>query len=88
VAFQTALLGVTPQPMGRQASGPIVDVSEPSAGPARIEGRVPTIAGPIDVQWLRSGGHVSLRLTVPPNATVDLKLPGRTVVVTGGTYAF
>ena len=88
VAFQTALLGVTPRPMGSQASGPLLDVTEPSSGPAFVEGRVPTIAGPVDVRWQRSGGHVSLRLTVPPNAIVVVKVPGHSRVVTGGTYTF
>jgi alpha-L-rhamnosidase len=88
VAFQTALLGVTSEPAGRVPTGPVVNVDAPSAGPARVAGRVATIAGPVDVSWQRSGSRVTLHLTVPPNATARVKLPGRSTVVGAGTYTF
>ena len=80
VAFQTALLGVTPDAAEAPRRPARSSTStRRRAGPARVEGRVPTIAGPIDVRWLRSRGHLTLHLTVPPNATArDVKMPGRT----------
>ena len=88
VAFQTALLGVTPRPAELAGTGPMVYVTAPRAGPERVEGRVPTVAGPVGVRWLRRGGHVTLDLTVPPNAIVFVTVPGHTEVVRGGTYTF
>jgi alpha-L-rhamnosidase len=88
VAFQTALLGVTSAPAGTVPSGPTVDVVEPKAGPARAEGRVPTIAGPVEVRWDRSGARVTLRLTVPPNAVAHVTFAGRETTVASGRYTF
>ena len=38
VAFQTALLGVTPDAAGRGAGGPVVDIDAPTAGPGACRG--------------------------------------------------
>jgi hypothetical protein len=88
VAFQTALLGVTIEPMGAVPAGPVVDVVEPGAGPDRVEGSVPTVAGPVAVRWERVGKEVSLVLGVPPNATVHLRVGGREHVVGSGLHRF
>ena len=91
VAFQTAILGVTSDPMGVTPSGPVVAVTAPSAGPALVSGTVPTIAGPVTVKWTRTGSHLTLDLTVPPNATANVTLPGAspaTQTVGAGTYHF
>ena len=69
-------------------TGPVVEIDAPAAGPARVEGRVPTIAGPVDVRWLRSGGRLALHLTVPPNATARVQIGGQVHVVGAGTYDF
>ena len=86
VAFQSALLGVTPTAPGSTPAGPILEVDAPNAGPARVEGRVPTVAGPVDVEWLRSGTHLTLNLTVPPNAAVRVVIGKNVSVVGGGVY--
>jgi len=88
VAFQTALLGVTTEPMGAVPSGPVVDVVEPGAGPTRVEGSIPTIAGAVSVRWDRTGTGVRLILGVPPNATAHVKIGGRERVVGSGLHAF
>lgn len=75
VAFQTALLGVSSEPAGASPSGPVVAVDAPIAGPSTVSGRVPTIAGPVDVGWRRRGRSLTLTLTVPPNASARVTLP-------------
>jgi alpha-L-rhamnosidase len=86
VAFQTALLGVTTAPPSTARSGPLLEITAPNAGPARVEGRVPTIAGLADVEWLREGHTLTLHLTVPPNASARLEVGGQVKVVGAGTY--
>jgi alpha-L-rhamnosidase len=86
VAFQTAILGVSLEPPGPVPSGPVVDVVLPAPRPTRLEGTIPTIAGPVTVLWLRTGHALSLRLTVPPNATARVHLGGPARVLGAGTY--
>jgi hypothetical protein len=48
---------------------------------------VPTIAGPVDVEWLRDGSKLTLHMAVPPNAGVRVLMPHALVSVVGaGTY--
>ncbi len=88
VAFQTMLLGVTTEPMGATPTGPVVDVTAPTAGPEPVEGKVPTIAGAVKVSWRRAGGRLSLELDVPPNATAHVSIGGRERVVGAGHHSF
>jgi alpha-L-rhamnosidase len=88
VAFQTALLGVTIEPMSTPPSGPVVSIVDPGAGPGSVEGTISTVAGPLSVHWERSGEHVKLYLRVPPNATAHVEVGGRARVVGAGLHAF
>jgi len=89
VAMQEAILGVTPVEPPGIALGPKFEVRAPTAGPARVRGSVPSVAGPIRVQWARRGGTVTLRLVVPPNASADVAFPGQPARTVGsGTYSF
>jgi alpha-L-rhamnosidase len=85
-AFQTSILGVTLVQANPAGGTTIVSIDAPTAGPDHVEGRVPTIAGPIDVRWQRTGGHVQLHLTVPPNAAARVNMLGKVAVVGSGTY--
>jgi alpha-L-rhamnosidase len=83
VAFQQDVLGVTPVFTSK------IDVRATTGGPARVTGSVPTIAGPVRVTWRRTGGRLSLRLVVPPNATATVHMPGKRAVDVGaGPHAF
>jgi alpha-L-rhamnosidase len=86
VAFQTAILGVSQEPMGSVPSGPVLDIGEPAGGVSRVEGRVPTIAGPVTVRWQRTGESLTLDLTVPPNAVARVNLGGHLHVLGAGTH--
>ena len=86
VAFQTAILGVSQEPMGAVPSGPVLDISGPAGGVSRVVGRVPTIAGPVTVHWQRTGESLALDLTVPPNATARVNLGDHLHVFGAGTH--
>jgi alpha-L-rhamnosidase len=88
VAFQTAILGVAQETMGSVPSGPVLDISAPAGGVSRVEGQVPTIAGPVTVRWERNGRSLALDLTVPPNATARVDLGGHVHVVGAGAHHF
>jgi alpha-L-rhamnosidase len=77
VAMQESLLGVTlgaPDAAGRVRA----TVSPPAAGLDRVQGSVPTIAGPVRVSWRRRGKGMTMALTVPANATATVRLPAST----------
>ena len=86
VAFQTGILGVSQEPMGPVPSGPVLDIGEPAGGVSRLEGRVPTIAGPVTVRWQRRDASLALDVTVPPNATARVTLGGHLHVVGAGSH--
>jgi len=86
VAFQTALLGVSTEPMRAAAAGPVVNVVAPPAGPERVSGQVPTIAGAVKVTWKRAGGRLTLDLVVPANATARVVIGGRERTVGAGHH--
>ena len=75
VEIQRWLLGVRPTTPGYAT----FDVAPPPAGPAWVEGTVPTPRGTVAVGWRRAtarGPATSLDLTVPPNATALVYLAG------------
>lgn len=91
--IQEALLGVEVTTLGApggsgsaggslSGAGTQLSITAPPASLARCSGRVPTVAGPVDVAWeRRRSGHKSrleCRLSVPPNATATLGLPALT----------
>jgi alpha-L-rhamnosidase len=88
VAFQTALLGVSTRPMGATPSGPVVNVTAPGAGPTRVAGQVPTIAGAVKVSWQRAGGRLTLDLLVPANTTAHVRVGGKERTVGAGWHKF
>jgi alpha-L-rhamnosidase len=74
VAMQETLLGVTfrdPNPDGTLR----ITVAPPIRGLPRASGTVPTAAGPVSVDWRRSGRGMALDLTMPPNLTALVHLP-------------
>jgi len=50
-------------------------VAPPVRGLPRASGTVPTAAGPVSVDWRRSGRATALDLTVPANLTGLVHLP-------------
>ncbi len=91
VAVQEAVLGVgsAAPPGTRPGAGVVMDVRAPGAGPSRVAGRIPTIAGPFDVAWRRGSGRLTLHLVVPPNASAVVTMPGKGAVTVGaGSHAF
>jgi alpha-L-rhamnosidase len=74
VAMQETLLGVTLQPPG--ADGAVLAaIIPPTTGLGAARGTVPTIAGPITVDWSRQRTELAVATTVPPNAAARLTLP-------------
>jgi alpha-L-rhamnosidase len=74
VAMQETLLGVTfraPNPDGTLR----ITVAPPVRGLPRASGTVPTTAGPVSVDWRRSGRGAALDLTMPANLTGLVHLP-------------
>lgn len=48
-----------------------------------------SVRGEIRSEWRRSGGRVTLKVTVPANTTADIRIDGETVAtVTGGVHEF
>jgi alpha-L-rhamnosidase len=87
-ALQEDVLGVAAS-VPPVATGEIVTVDAPAAGPVRVRGSVPTPAGPVRVEWRRAGAALTLRLEVPPNAQAQVTMPGRrTVTVGAGVHRF
>lgn len=90
VAIQQGLLGVVPTAPGYAS----FDVLPPAHVLAHAEGTVPTPHGPITVRWRRNPVF-SLEVTVPPNTTAAVHVPGTgkagsaaVVEVGAGTYTF
>jgi alpha-L-rhamnosidase len=78
VAVQESLLGVTLQPP--DVSGSVLAaISPPRSGLAAARGSVPTIAGPLAVNWRKSGSALSLQVVVPTNAAARLTVPAQSV---------
>ena len=61
----------------------------PVAGPTRVTGSVPTVAGAVRVAWRQTARTIGLRLVVPPNTTANVEMPGKApVTVAAGSYSF
>jgi alpha-L-rhamnosidase len=74
VAMQESLLGVTflkPDEAGTVR----VAVAPPRQGLRRARGAVPSVAGPISVEWRRERTELTLQVVVPANASARLSLP-------------
>jgi alpha-L-rhamnosidase len=83
VGMQEILLGVRVRDPGWS----VFDVQPPSGGLDHASGTVPTPRGMITVSWSRSGKSVTVRITVPTNATAFVHLPGKPVQKVGsGTH--
>ena len=74
VAMQETLLGVSLMEPGTDGTVRVL-VNPPRTGLAAASGSVPTVAGPVAVQWRRTGTRLSLALTVPPNAAAHVAMP-------------
>ena len=48
----------------------------PGGDLSSAHGRYHSIYGPIDIQWKIAGGYFSLDVTVPPNTSADIYVPG------------
>jgi alpha-L-rhamnosidase len=88
VAMQETLLGVSfrePSPDGTLR----LIVAPPVQGLPRASGTVPTTAGPVSVDWRRSGQRMGLDLTLPANLTALVHLPAQSApnVREGGVAA-
>jgi alpha-L-rhamnosidase len=77
VAMQEILLGVTLQPPADSAGTVIAAIAPPTSGLSAARGTLPTIAGPLGVEWSRARGRTSLRVDVPANAAALVTLPAR-----------
>ena len=75
VEIQRWLLGVRPSGAGFET----FEVAPPASGPESALGTVPTPRGPVAVGWRRAADDqpaTSIDLTVPPNSTATVSLPG------------
>ena len=88
VALQQDLAGVTLT--GPGGSSVAVRAPRPGGRLSRLTATVPTPRGVVSVRWQFSpGGAVSLDLTVPPNTTATVSLPGQPVHTVGaGQHRF
>jgi alpha-L-rhamnosidase len=86
VAFQQTFLGVTPASVPSSARGLVLDVRPPPANLASVGGRIPTVAGSIDIAWTRTTGGLTLHIILPPNASAHVTIPGRNLVVGAGSH--
>ncbi len=78
VALQQDLAGVTLT--GPGGASVAVRAPEPGGRLSRLRATVPTSRGAVSVSWLfAKSGTVSLDLTVPPNTTATVSLPGQPV---------
>jgi alpha-L-rhamnosidase len=74
VAMGESLLGVTlqaPTPDGAVRAA----ISPPPSGLSGASGSLPTVAGPLSVNWQRRATTFSLQTTIPANATATIALP-------------
>ena len=74
VAMQETLLGATLEAPDTDGAV-VVMIAPPTKGLTSARGTVPTIAGPIALEWRRSGSGLSLNATIPPNASAHVSLP-------------
>ena len=73
VAIQQSLLGVRPTSPGFAT----FDVTPPSHVLTHASGTVPTPHGTIQVSWQRGDEGFVMHVTVPPNTTATIDLPGQ-----------
>ena len=82
VTIQRTLLGVSPTSAGYAT----FSVAPPNVGLTHARGAVPTPHGPITVAWSRSATPsegFTIDVTVPPNTTATVTVPGRAPVLLG-----
>ena len=77
VAMQETLLGVSLMEPGTDGTVR-VRVNPPGTGLAAASGSVPTVAGPVAVQWRRTGTRLRVALSVPANAAAHVAMPAST----------
>jgi alpha-L-rhamnosidase len=70
----STILGIEPleQGFGRISIAPV-----PGGGLTWAEGEYRSAHGPIRVRWEIRGGEFALDVTIPPNTTAEVRLPGR-----------
>ena len=87
VALQEDLAGVTLT--GPGGSSVAVRAPRPGGRLSRLSARVPTPRGVVSVHWqFASGGAVGLDLTVPPNTTATVSMPGQPARTVGAGHHF
>jgi alpha-L-rhamnosidase len=74
VAMQEALLGVSLMEPGTDGTVRVL-VNPPRSGLAAASGSVPTVAGPVAVQWRRTGARRTVSVSVPANAAAHVAMP-------------
>ena len=78
VAMQESLLGVILQPPDNSGTV-LAAISPPPSGLAAARGSVPSIAGPIAVDWRRGKTALSLQVVVPANAAARVSVPAHSL---------
>ncbi len=76
VAMQETLLGATLEEPDTDGTVTVA-IAPPKTGLSSARGSVPTIAGPVSLEWRRSGSRLTLSTTIPPNASAHVSLPAR-----------
>ena len=71
VAMKETLLGLTSLPPDDDGTVQVA-IQAPTGGLSSARGSVPTIAGPVTVDWQRRAGRLSLNADIPPNATARI----------------
>lgn len=70
--------GVGGSPLAATPGQTLLEVRPPSGGLRSASGHVPTVAGPVRVQWARStggSGGVALSLSLPANTSARVQVP-------------
>jgi alpha-L-rhamnosidase len=74
VAMQETLLGLTHLAPGSDGAVSAA-ITPPTAGVSSARGSMPTVAGPVTVEWSRHRSQLSLSTVIPPNASARVTIP-------------
>lgn len=73
--FYGDVAGIAPDPTA-PGYGRVIVSPNPVGDLTWAEARYESVRGPVAVRWDRQGQHVKLAVTIPPNATASVRLPG------------
>jgi alpha-L-rhamnosidase len=82
VAMKEIVLGLSPQAPDNDGTT-VLSITPPPGNLTHVAGSVPTVAGPVSVEWRRRPRLLQLSTVVPPNARATITLPASSVAQVG-----